>query len=88
MQQLKAYSSTSKMKEEGIEVVAASVDTEEFAQKTAKECNVTVKANNKFLDTGDMFPRLEMSKIGGGKIVLPNDLLDKWGVVLFYSGHW
>ncbi len=46
------------------------------------------KANNKFLDTGDMFPRLEMSQIGGEKIVLPNDLLGKWGVVLFYSGHW
>ena len=41
MQQLKAYSSTSKIKEEGIEVVAASVDTEEMARKTAKECNVT-----------------------------------------------
>ncbi len=46
------------------------------------------KANNKFLDTGDMFPRLEMSKVDGGKIVLPNDFLGKWGVVLFYSGHW
>ena len=29
------------MKEEGIEVVAASVDTEELARKTVKECNVT-----------------------------------------------
>ncbi len=41
MQQLKAYSSTSKIKEEGIQVVAASEDTVELARKTVKECDIT-----------------------------------------------
>ena len=46
------------------------------------------KANEKFLDTGDMFPRIELDKVGGGKIVLPDDLLGEWGVILFYRGIW
>jgi hypothetical protein len=46
------------------------------------------KMNNKFLDAGDTFPQLEMNKVGGGKIVLPDDLLGDWGAILFYSGHW
>ncbi|MEE9256012.1 MAG: hypothetical protein V3V56_02455 [bacterium] len=40
------------------------------------------------LDSGDMFPNLQMSKVGGGTISLPDDLKDSWGIVLFYRGHW
>ncbi len=41
MQQLAAFSHTSKLKEEGIRVVAVSVDTEELARKAVEECGVT-----------------------------------------------
>lgn len=46
------------------------------------------KVNTKFLDTGDVFPRLEVSRVGGGKIVLPDDLKGSWGVILLYRSHW
>ncbi len=46
------------------------------------------KASDLFLDTGDMFPTLEMKRAGGGKITLPDDFLGDWAVVIFYSGHW
>ncbi len=46
------------------------------------------KVNRFFLDTGDDFPRLRISKVGGGKIALPDDLRGSWGVVLFYRSHW
>jgi hypothetical protein len=46
------------------------------------------KVNAKFLDTGDVFPRLEFAKVGGGSIVLPDDLQGSWGVVLLYRSHW
>ncbi len=46
------------------------------------------KVNDLFLDTGDDFPRLTIPKVGGGEIVLPDDLAGSWGVVLFYRSHW
>ena len=46
------------------------------------------KVNRNFLDTGDDFPKLEISKAGGGKISLPDDLRGSWGVVIFYRSHW
>ena len=46
------------------------------------------KENRFFLDTGDDFPSLEIAKVGGGKITLPDDLRGSWGVVLFYRSHW
>jgi hypothetical protein len=46
------------------------------------------KVNDFFLDTGDPFPRIEIDKVGGGKIILPDELGGSWGVVLFYRSHW
>lgn len=46
------------------------------------------KVNDLFLDTGDDFPSMYVSKVGGGKITLPDDLRGAWGVVLFYRSHW
>ena len=46
------------------------------------------KVNDLILDTGDPFPRIDIDKVGGGKIVLPDDLRGSWGVVLFYRSHW
>ncbi len=40
------------------------------------------------LDAGDPFPPLEMSRLGGEKILLPDHLKGEWGVVLLYRGHW
>jgi hypothetical protein len=44
--------------------------------------------NDKILDSGDAFPRIEIDQAGGGKISLPDDLAGSWGVVLLYRGHW
>ncbi len=46
------------------------------------------KVNDLILDTGDAFPRLEIEKVGGGRIVLPDELGGSWGVVLFYRSNW
>jgi hypothetical protein len=40
------------------------------------------------LENGQSFPAIEADKLGGGKIRLPEDLRGRWGVVLFYRGHW
>ena len=40
------------------------------------------------LSPGDAFPDLEISKVGGGMIDLPGDLLGRWGVVLVNRGSW
>jgi peroxiredoxin len=37
---------------------------------------------------GDPFPRFEVPKIGGGTILLPDDLAGAFGVVLFNRGSW
>jgi hypothetical protein len=43
---------------------------------------------DKMLDSGDRFPNLELDQVGGGKLRLPHDLADEWGVILMYRGHW
>jgi peroxiredoxin len=46
------------------------------------------RMTDKMLDSGDRFPSLEINKVGGGTLRLPDDLADDWGVILFYRGHW
>ena len=46
------------------------------------------RMKDKILDSGEAFPRIEIDQAGGGKISLPDDLADSWGVVLLYRGHW
>lgn len=46
------------------------------------------RMTDKILDSGDPFPHLEFDRVGGGKLQLPNELANDWGVVLFYRGHW
>ena len=46
------------------------------------------KVNERFLDTGDMFPRIELNIAGGGTLALPDYFEGEWGCVLFYRGHW
>jgi hypothetical protein len=43
---------------------------------------------DKMLDSGDLFPNLELGKVGGGTLSLPGDLAGDWGVVLLYRGQW
>lgn len=40
------------------------------------------------LDNGDLFPVMVIEALEGNRIVLPADLSGKWGVLLFYRGHW
>ena len=40
------------------------------------------------LNEGDQFPSLVVDRVGGGEIVLPDDLQGQYGVVLFNHGSW
>ena len=40
------------------------------------------------LEGGNTFPSVSLDLFGGGQVTLPEDLETKYGVVLFYRGHW
>ena len=40
------------------------------------------------LSVGDQFPALELKKVGGGRIVLPEEIDTDYAIVLFYRGSW
>jgi hypothetical protein len=40
------------------------------------------------LGMGATFPDLAMEIVGGGSLRVPSELGGKYGVVLFYRGHW
>jgi len=42
----------------------------------------------KRLEGGSPFPTVSLNLVGGGQVTLPEDLETKYGVVLFYRGHW
>jgi len=50
--------------------------------------NPMAQASKTILDTDDVFPTMELAKLGGGTLSLPAELHDRWGVILFYRGHW
>jgi hypothetical protein len=41
-----------------------------------------------YLDTNDMFPRLELRLVSGEMLKLPEGIGEGYGVVLIYRGHW
>lgn len=43
---------------------------------------------SKKLGIGDMFPNLAVNLVNRGTIDLPSGLVSKYGVILFYRGHW
>ena len=43
---------------------------------------------SKKLGIGDTFPNFTLNLAGGGTIELPSGLGSKYGVMLFYRGHW
>ena len=40
------------------------------------------------LQNGQRFPTIEVTTLAGEVLTLPDDLEGKWGVLLFYRGHW
>lgn len=40
------------------------------------------------VQNGQRFPRLTVARVGGGTIMLPDDLGGRFGVVLVNRGHW
>ena len=40
------------------------------------------------LGIGGTFPNLSLGLVGGGTIDLPSGIGSKYGVILFYRGHW
>lgn len=43
---------------------------------------------SKKLGIGDAFPGLTIRLVNGGTIDLPGGLGARYGVILFYRGHW
>ena len=42
----------------------------------------------KKLGIGDTFPNLTIKLVKGGTMALPSGIGSKYGVILFYRGHW
>jgi len=40
------------------------------------------------LGSGETFPAMKLSDSDGNEFSLPADLGGKYGIVLFYRGHW
>lgn len=40
------------------------------------------------LGMGEPFPDISLNLVGGGTLELPRGLGSKYGVILFYRGHW
>ncbi len=40
------------------------------------------------LGMDERFPVVRANRVGGGKIVLPDDVAERWAVILFYRGNW
>ena len=40
------------------------------------------------LATGEQFPSITASRVGGGELTLPQDITGKWAILLFYRGYW
>ena len=40
------------------------------------------------LDSGDVFPALDMDTVAHGRLTLPDAFGIAWGVFLLYRGHW
>ena len=40
------------------------------------------------LDAGQEFPSLTLDIVGGGSLIVPEDMDGKYKVIMFYRGHW
>lgn len=39
------------------------------------------------LDTGDLFPTIDMTVLGRDRIIIPNDVHGQWSAIIFYRGY-
>ncbi len=46
------------------------------------------RTGSTFLDSGDMFPQLELQLVSGEKLKPPDGIGEGYGVILIYRGHW
>jgi hypothetical protein len=40
------------------------------------------------LRSGDTLPSIALKLVGGGEVVVPDELESDFAVILFYRGHW
>jgi hypothetical protein len=40
------------------------------------------------LNSGDVFPKITLDLVSGGRLELPDGLDARYRVILFYRGHW
>jgi hypothetical protein len=40
------------------------------------------------LNTGDVFPDLDLALVGGGSLAFPRGVDRRYRIALFYRGHW
>lgn len=45
-------------------------------------------SNYRILDTGDLFPKLDLNLASGEAVSLPSGFGERWNILLFYRGHW
>jgi len=46
------------------------------------------RASSHFLDSGDVFPALDIDTVNHGVISLPDYWTGSWGVLVIYRAHW
>ena len=40
------------------------------------------------LKAGNKLPAVSLDLVGGGNVILPNDIESDFAIILFYRGHW
>lgn len=40
------------------------------------------------VEHGALFPRITAARVDGGEMTLPQDVMGRWTILLFYRGHW
>ena len=53
-----------------------------------KEEKMMGRISKNLLDTGDLFPRIDLQTLSGKTLSLPKDIGDGYGILLIYRGHW
>ncbi len=46
------------------------------------------RINSTTLDYGDSFPKMEFDQVDGPGIIVPDQKMESWIVLLIYRGHW
>ena len=46
------------------------------------------RSGTQILDSGEAFPKLEISTVKHGRIVVPKNFDGGWGLFVLYRAHW